>query len=393
MARGVRGAILVAGAIVVSVSAASCSTSSDDGAAPTTTVASSGPASTSTTASSAVPTSTAPPSDAPPTTEVGSAALRSDLVIVNSRPRDEPGDLLTPWIEGIGYVRGWGGSRGMVTFPTDAAVPESLRDGPKSRWDVVRQSEIDGLVALQQAHGVQIIYMVNVNDTLQSQVSFIERLRAAGVDLAMLELGNELYLPKFRTGDTTKVGVARAWSAPEYVELLREWGPELRSRFGELPLYGIGASHGTTDSGSDEFRREWNRTIVAARDETPGLLDGITFHQYAGAGSGEAPVEQSSGEEIISDGGFDYLSTFGELPIAVTESGYVTESNSQSDLDRAAQFWEGFRNALKPGDTYGVHLLFQPTDDVKPFPLFDLGGRTPVGDRFASWLTTWAGRP
>ena len=330
---------------------------------------------TSTPATSTPDTTVAPTT--PPTTEDGPIALRDDLAIVNSRPRDEPGNALQPWIDGIGYVRGWGGSRGMATYPTLEAVPELLLAGSPGRWDVAQQSEIDGLLRLQSDHGVQIIYLVNVNDTFESQSAFIERLREAGVDLAMLEMGNELYLPKFRNGDTTKLGVTRSWTAPEYVELLRAWVPDLRGRFAELPIYGIGASHGVEDDAPTNARRGWNQTMLAALDETPALLDGVTFHQYAGEGRTD-----TSGEEEISDGEFfGYLDTFGELPIAITESGYAVASATDEELDRAEQFWSGLRDALKPGDTFGVHLLFDP------------GGRTPVGDRFASWLAGWAGRP
>ena len=88
--------------------------------------------------------------------------------------------------------------------------------------------------------------------------------------------------------------------------------------------------------------------------------------------------------------GFAFLGTFGDLPIAITESGYYFETVRDAALDDAAAFWSAFRAALKPGDLFGVHLMYSRPgstgDDA--LALYDEGGRTAVGDRFDRWLTT-----
>ena len=147
------------------------------------------------------------PSPPPTQGESDVRPLRSDLALVNTRPRDTPFDSLEPWIDGIGYVRAWGGSRAMVTFPTLDAVPQVLLDETgRNAFDVINEDQIDGLLALQQAHGTQLVYDVNVNDQLDSQTEFLTLLLERGVDIAMLEMGNELYLPKFAKGDTSAIG-------------------------------------------------------------------------------------------------------------------------------------------------------------------------------------------
>jgi hypothetical protein len=302
-------------------------------------------------------------------------------LIVNLRPFNTDFAALTPWIDGIGYVRVWGGSRGMATYPTPEAVPEVLRGNPR-RYNVVTQAEIDGVLGLQRRHGVRVIYMVNVNDTLSSQRDFVARLRSAGIDLAMLEMGNELYLDKFRNGDTSLLGVARSWTPEEYVAMLEEWVPELR-RF-DVPIYVIGASHGSSNSGRDRRRQAWNDVVRDAIAARPGAIDGVTFHRYAGEERNGVPHE-----EAISNESFAFLSTFGQMPIAITESGYAFSEMSPDNLDRAAEFWTEFRRALKPGDLYGLHVMYAPPGRrVTSFDLFTAEGRTPVGDRLAEWLAS-----
>ena len=326
-----------------------------------------------------VETTTTPPTTtdvSPPASE--QPAARGD-VIVNLRPFNTDFDALTPWIDGIGYVRVWGGTRGMATYPTLDAVPDHLLDHPRS-YNVVTQDEIDALLDLQDRHGVRVIYMVNVNDTLESQREFIARLVVEGIDLAILEMGNELYLRKFRDGDITQLGVTRSWSPEDYAAMLEEWVPELGGF--DVPIYIVGASHGSGDSGRDLNRQYWNEVMVEAIDDRVAI-DGVTFHRYAG--------EERSGEsheEAISNESFAFLSTFGDLPIAITESGYAFSEMTPENLDLAEEFWTEFDSALKPGDLFGVHVMYRPSEHrTISYGLFDEDGRTPVGDRFAEWLT------
>lgn len=333
-----------------------------------------------------------------PTTDPASVvdapvALRDDVALVNLRPRDTPFGALTPWPEGIGYVRAWGGSRGMVTFPTDDAVPTVLRDrADRGAFDVVTDDEIAGLLDLQELHGVRLVYMVNINDTLDSQITFIERLQSVGIDIAMFEMGNELYLPKFANGDATKLGVTRSWSEQEYLQLLRSWGPALRAVDAAAPIYAVAAAYGTTGSASDLGRANWNDVLRSAIELEPDLVDGVTFHVYAGAGvdaaadTGEEPITANADDALRS------LGAFGDLPVAVTESGYRFTDEQPTGLDDAERFWASLRAALRPGDLFGIHVMYGGSNGPSSphYALFDDHGRTAVGDRFANWLATWA---
>jgi len=328
------------------------------------------------------------PSPPPTQGESDVRPLRSDLALVNTRPRDTPFDSLEPWIDGIGYVRAWGGSRAMVTFPTLDAVPQVLLDETgRNAFDVINEDQIDGLLALQQAHGTQLVYDVNVNDQLDSQTEFLTLLLERGVDIAMLEMGNELYLPKFAKGDTSAIGVTRAWTVDQYVDLLRDWGPRLRDVVPGVPLYGVGASHGSTDAAGDTTRRQWNESLFAAIKQRPGLIDGITFHHYAGGDASGASDE----EVTVGDAEFAYLDTFGDLPVAITESGYRSATVTEATLNRAEAFWSALRARLKPGDVFGIHVMYNPSNQAgsRAMSLYDENGRTAVGDRVAQWLSRW----
>jgi hypothetical protein len=315
--------------------------------------------------------------------DAGSAPEVDRPVVVNLLPATTDFARLEPWIEGITHARVWGGTRGMTTYPALEAVPEWLRASPSRYW-VVTDAEIEACLALQRRTGIRFIYMVNVNDSLESQRAFIGRLLAAGLDVAMLELGNELYLNKFAIGDTTARGVTRAWSAAQYVdEVIDVWAPDLAG-FG-LPLYVIGAAHGGYGPAEDGRRVAWNTTLRAALAARPGRVTGVTLHRYAGTGRTIAD------EEDPSAGGFEFVSTFADYPIAVTESGYYFDELTDDNLERAASFWAGFSAALKPGDMFGVHVVYQRSG-VGPssfaLALFNEHGRTPTGERFARWLRT-----
>lgn len=297
-------------------------------------------------------------------------------VIVNTRPFNTPFHLIEPWIPGIGYLRVWGGSRGMSTYPSLEAVPPALRP-VAGRWSVVADREIEELLRMQEKHGVSFVYLVNVNDTLASQWAFIARLVGQGLDLAMLELGNEVYLEKYRLGRVGELGVTRAITAEDYVEILRTWVPPLRE-FG-IPVYACAASY--TGRASDAYRRHWNALLREEWDDDPSLYDGVTFHIYRG---------KSPHEEDVASGEFSFLAEFAHLPVAITESGYYFAAPTPEGLEQAAALWTHVLWSLKPGDLFGVHVLFHPPThrDNRAYALYDENGLTPTGKRFADWLAT-----
>ena len=269
----------------------------------------------------------------------------------------------------------------MVTFPTIEAVPEFLLDHP-NRYNVVQNEEIESLLDLQAAHGVKTVYMINVNDTLESQLAFVQRLIDEGLDLDFVELGNELYLRKFATGDRTGLGVTRTWRVEQYIEeVIDVWAAVFKDL--GLPVYIVGASHGREGSAANTYRQEWNSALVTALQTRPGLVDGVTFHRYGG----EERTRQTH-EETISNASFEFLQTFGELPIAITESGYFFTEMTPENLELAAEFWTAFRAALKPNDRYGVHVMQRRGNSVGDlsYGLYDADGISPVGVRFDAWL-------
>jgi hypothetical protein len=307
--------------------------------------------------------------------------LNSSGVIVNMRPTFTDVNHLEPWIPGISYLRVWGGSRGMATYPSLDSVPRIIRNNPR-RFSVVTEEEVQDLLSLQIAHGVRIIYMVNINDSLESQYRFIQHLLEVGLDIAILELGNEIYLRKYLFGDLEALGVTRSWSPQEYVEeVLDHWAPRLHSF--QIPMYLVGASHGIEQTPGNDIRREWNRVLLEGLERGSQFISGVTFHRYAG--------EQRTGnthEEEISNQSFEFLTTFGSLPIAITESGYFFTEMNPTNLEKAAEFWSAFRAALKPEDLFGIHLLQRrpgAQGDLS-YGLYDHRGITPVGERFDSWL-------
>jgi hypothetical protein len=253
-----------------------------------------------------------------------------------------------------------------------------------NRYTVVAQSDIDGMLGMQEERGVRVVYLVNVNDTVESQVAFIRRLiEDEGLDIAMLELGNELYLNKFAagvTGTTTPLGVTRVWTAEMYPDEMPAW-LEALDQFG-LPMYLIGCSYGSEDDARNQRRLAWNLPVETLIAEHTELIDGVTFHHYAGPARGPNPDEEET-----QPADFGYLSHFGDLPIAITESGYTVTASSSDNLEDTALYWTNFRAALKPTDSFGMHVL-QASDIGRfdPYRLYDEVGRTPLGDRLHRWL-------
>jgi hypothetical protein len=300
-------------------------------------------------------------------------------VCINTRPAHTDFNNLNPWIDKVDYLRIWGGSKGMATYPPD-----------------VPQSEIDGLKSMQKNPGLAFIYMVNINDTLSSQLSFIQELITVhGLKIEILELGNEIYLPKFQIGDTKKLGVTRSWSVTEYVQLATEWAQVLKKQF-NLPIYVLAASHAgnSASPGNDhQYRKYWNSAIkhYLNRPELAANIYGITFHRYAG--------EERTGathEEEVSNASFDFLDDFNDAkgqrvwPIAITESGYQYAQMNEGNRLKALEFWQSFTAALNPEtDIFGLHVLAarQGVTSVLSFGLFNENGRTPVGDDFNDFIT------
>lgn len=302
-------------------------------------------------------------------------------VILNLRPAYTDVSKLQPWLAGIGYIRIWGGSRGMATYPTLESVPAALRQ-QGSRFNIIRREEIDQLLRLQRESHIGFIYLLNINDSLESQRAFVQQLLDAGMKIAMLGLGNEIYLRKFTIGDIKGLGVSRRNTIEDYIGIMRDWVPELRRRF-RIPVYVCAAGHGPGTQVADEERRRWNLSIKTELERDPTLTDGVTFHRYGG--------EERTGnthEETISNEGFAFTKTFGDWPIAITDSGYQIPYPPPENLERAADFWTSFLGALKPGDVFGLHLMYNRSDDVSDssFGLYGSKGITPIGERFALWL-------
>ncbi len=300
---------------------------------------------------------------------------------MNLRPAYTDFSKLEPWIEGIGYIRVWGGSRGMATYPNLESVPAALRP-QRSRFNVISREEIEQLLRLQRKHSIEFIYLLNINDSLESQRAFVQQLLDAGLQIAMLELGNEIYLRKFTYGDIKGLGVTRRITIEDYIGIIRNWVPELRRRF-RIPVYVCAAGHGPEARPADEERRRWNLNIKTELDRDPTLADGVTFHRYGG--------EERTGnthEETISNEGFAFTQTFGDWPIAITESGYQFSDPTMENLEHAAEFWTAFLRALKPTDVFGIHIMYNRSDAVSDssFGLYGSKGITPTGKQFARWL-------
>ncbi|MBK8170383.1 MAG: hypothetical protein IPK60_08545 [Sandaracinaceae bacterium] len=254
------------------------------------------------------------------------------------------------------HVRVNGGTRSQTEFPSD--------------WS---DAQISAWVALQNEHNISLVYVVNGNDTPESQAAFIQHWIDLGARFTFLELMNEYYKRGYRLGDTSVDGVMHMVTPAIYVdEILPAFVPVLE-RF-DLPMFAICAPK------NDEFFAAWNTAMVEAFS-TKEIMRGlnVTIHLYD-YGEGVFDYNQISDLRSLLPAG---------TRIAITEAGNldpaVTTYEAAAPL--VVAHYEAILAHLLPGDFLFDQILYSdyhPDDVATLHP--DFAGLTPKGEAVVQFM-------
>ncbi|MBK8173717.1 MAG: hypothetical protein IPK60_25740 [Sandaracinaceae bacterium] len=239
-------------------------------------------------------------------------------------------------------------------------------------------SAVAAWVAFQVHSGVEFIFIVNGNDSPESQRAFYDRWVAAGAHFSFIEMMNEYYLRKYLDGDTTEPDVTMAVSPDDYVTAIV---PAYGAVFADtgLPIFIILAPAGETPALQMQYE-QWNATVIAALAAHSGAPIGVTLHLYS------------------RDSSFDYdqidrirARLPAGTPIAVTESGILDPTVMASDgyPDAAYDHLLAIYTHLQPGDYLLDQVLYKNGSGWQPADLHaDFSGVTPKGERVLDFFET-----
>jgi hypothetical protein len=238
------------------------------------------------------------------------------------------------------HVRSWtiritGGTRSQTDFP--------------ATWS---DAQIEAWITLQRKYGFSFVYVVNGNDTPESQANFIAKWIRLGAKFTFIEMMNEYYLQKFRTGDTSYEEVTRSVSPQQYVsEILPAYLPVLERL--KLPFFVIMAPRRQVGGATNDLQ-VWNDTVARALSTTLAKWRlGVTVHLY-----------QRNGQP------FDYKQV-GDLrmmlpkgtPIAVTEAGATGYETAEEAARATHDHLLAITHQLLPGDYLMEQILYKVNQD------------------------------
>ncbi|MFS0918918.1 glycoside hydrolase family 5 protein [Brevibacillus sp. 179-C 1.1 NHS] len=255
------------------------------------------------------------------------------------------------------WLRLQGGSISQKTYPKD------WTDNDIRQW-----------AAIQKEFDVPYIFVVNFNDTPQSQWGFYKRLTDHGLKFAFIELGNEQYLPKFaesKVEDFEEVTRRTSEMTPQkYIALSNEYIEAFTPA--DLPFYVQFAPEKEEKTITDV----WNKAIAQAINENGFLSPKIngTIHLYERDGAG------SLNEKQIGD-----IKNLVNRPmhIAITEYGVVDKRGKlslQQFIEQEKQLTTRIFNQLQKGDLLLNQVLYTDYKQVGAAVFHpDYDGLTPKG--------------
>lgn len=269
-------------------------------------------------------------------------------------------------------------------------------DFHKPKQDGLYQYVDDKLVAefikYTNEHDIEVIWTLYVTSrTLERELEYVNHLINKGMNITAFEYGGEFYLPKYARADNSKKGVVEKVTADIYVQMLKNWLPAFLKilPFSQGDHIIIGASHGSTNSRSDQHRQDWNHSVVCGlKKNFPEYLNELawSFHLYMGRTAKKSPKGEENIYDVVD---FSFMNDFPSgMKIFVTESGYYIDAFSKQQLGLARQFWTALYEALRPGDVFGIHTLINKGNKPNPLALIARSGQmTAVGMAFKEWLT------
>jgi hypothetical protein len=231
-------------------------------------------------------------------------------------------------------IRITGGTRSQSDFP--------------STWT---DAQIDGWIAIQKKFGFRYVYVVNGNDSPESQLAFITKWRDRGAKFEFIEMMNEYYLARYRNGDTSFDEVTKVVTADSYVnEILPTYLPFIE-KLG-LPIYVILAP--SRQEGSSANLKAWNDVVVKALSGPLASRKlGVTVHLYRKPNQTLDYTQISKLRSQLPKG----------TRIALTEVGVTDSPNESVHAAETKKHLLLLGAQLKPGDYLLEQILFKPEEN------------------------------
>lgn len=257
--------------------------------------------------------------------------------------------------ESITHLRPLGGSIGMTTFFEGRLPPEAIANPElRQKISVIGNEDINQYCGFVKEKELTTLYMVNVNDTVDNSLFILDKFIAGNANIEIVELANELHLPKFRAVNGPFLpGYVRQITWNYYANYCVQIIPLIRERLPNVKIILCAAYE--TYTGGTGSRAQWNNHIKGAIKQYPGMVDGVAIHIY------EGPKNTSNEEEVFDVIDFSRLDDW-DIPIYFTEAGHFLSNYTEEGLaiykDFHRRMFEYCRNR-GDGSMPGTHSLYQ----------------------------------
>lgn len=263
--------------------------------------------------------------------------------------------------EGIKTEKIWlrlnGGTVSQKTYPNDWS------DDTVTQW-----------AQLQQDFGLSYMFVVNFNDTPESQWRFYNRLTKSGIKFDAIELGNEQYLPKFAESNTEKymevTDRTKNMTPNKYIQMCNEYILDFKTQ--GIPFYVQFAPQK-----EDKINyANWNKRIAQAINNGEFLSPNIggSIHLYEREGYGSLDVNQLNTTRSL---------VVKPISFAITESGVVDKKGKLSYeefIEQEQYLTSRILEQLRGEDLFFNQVLYTDYKTVGPEIIHpNYNGMTPKG--------------
>jgi hypothetical protein len=308
--------------------------------------------------------------------------FRRDEFLVNVRVFEFDSRKLEPWIEGITHLRAFG-------------VDFRKGKGSDGLYQYVDEAKMNEFISFAKSKNLKVIWTLNLTSfTLEKELAYVDNLISKGLNIVGFQYGGEFWLKKYAYGEMNAKGVVERVRMDgqnrDYLNLLDMWVPEVTAKYplGKYLHIFVTASTTSEKNLTQNYRREFNQKVfdyVTGNSELKGKVD-FSYHLYAGA----KPTGYSKDEESVTKPNQVDWSFISKIPSGsrwvVTESGYYTQSWSDEQLKEARDFYTMQSQKLGEDALMGIHVLYIADKGQNPLALYNLNGRTKVGENIDYWL-------
>jgi len=278
------------------------------------------------------------------------AQLIVNTMLVHTRNRWA---MISPTFpDSITHLRPLGGSSGMWTF-MDGKLPPEAQTNPElsAKLSVITDDQITDYCNFVSDKGIATCYMLNTNDTVENSIELLGKFIDSGANITHLEVGQELYLPKFRKLNGPIVpGYVRQFLFWDYMVYCTQIIPLIKAILPDAKvLLNICYENGVPQ------RAKWNADIQGIIKTNPGVIDGFVMHLYEGGnnlGGGE--------EATVMQADFTQFDKY-NLPLYFTETGQKLTDYTVDGLATYRDFIKriyDYCESRGDGSIAGVQLLF-----------------------------------